>query len=72
MPRNGTSFEFVGAEKGKPADVLIVPLHSRPRPALERLTRVDKLCEDAVSLLVGIGAPGDEVGHIAHTASAGP
>ncbi|MBK8913904.1 MAG: leucyl aminopeptidase [Phycisphaerales bacterium] len=71
MPQNGTTFEFVGLQKSDAPDVLIVPLASKPAPALERLAHADRLCGGAVSSLCRAAPPGDEPGQIIHTAAGG-
>lgn len=66
MPNLGTSFEFFADPKGRNGgEVLIVPMMTKPRPAMEMLTPVDSLCDDAVSEMVEVGALGDEVGDLA-------
>jgi leucyl aminopeptidase len=68
MPNNGTVFEFVaGVRAGAGGQVLIVPLASKPKPAMQLLSQVDAYCDDAVSELVDVGAVGKDVGHLAHT-----
>jgi len=72
MSSNGTSFEFVGGEKVAPhTDVLLVPLVAKPSPPLELVSRVDAVCDDAVSELLAVKALGEEVGQAAHTTRAG-
>jgi leucyl aminopeptidase len=72
MPNNGTSFEFVSAARaGATGNVLIVPLATKPKPAMQTLSQVDAFCDDAVSELVDVGALGREVGHLAHTTRSG-
>ncbi len=68
MRENGIQFEFsAGAKSAATADVLIVPLAAKPRPALQSLARVDALCGGAVSEVVDVGALGNEAGQITHT-----
>jgi len=70
-PPNGTVFEFAPGPKGPvTADVLIVPLPAKPQPPLELVTRLDKLCDDAVSELLAVKALNEEVGRVAHTTRA--
>lgn len=72
MPNLGTSFEFFADPKGKNGgDVLIVPVITKPKPAMEMLSAVDALCDDAVSEIVDVGALGEEVGDLAHTTRRG-
>ncbi len=69
MAANGSQFEFVS---GKPiGSVLIVPLLSVPKPALNMLGQVDQLCEGAVSELLESGAIHADAGPIVHTTRAG-
>lgn len=68
MTRNGTEFAFASGKKGPMvSDVLLVPLVAKPQPPLELVTRVDKLCDDAVSELLSVRAIREEVGHLMHT-----
>ncbi|MBI5866013.1 MAG: leucyl aminopeptidase [Planctomycetes bacterium] len=67
MPNNGTTFEFVAGGRKPTADVLIVPLAAKPRPAMQMLAKIDPLCSGAVSELVELGVLCDEIGQIAHT-----
>ena len=72
MIRNGTEFAFTGGGKGPlTGDVLLVPLLAKPQPPLELVTRVDKLCDDAVSQLLAVRALREEVGQLLHTAGGG-
>lgn len=71
MSRNGTVFDFAAAEKGPAADALIVPLTSKPQPPLEFVTRVDAVCDDAISEILGCNALRDDAGATAHTTRAG-
>lgn len=70
MARNGTVFDFVGPERGS-SDVLIVPLVSKPQPAMEFAAHVDAVCDDAVSEMLGVQMLRDEAGALAHTTRAG-
>lgn len=68
MAKNGTSFEFVaGGKASSGADVLIVPLAAKPKPAMQLLSKIDAICDGAVSEIVDVGALGDELGQISHT-----
>ncbi len=67
MSKDGTRFEFFTAARASGGHTLIVPLASEPKPAMQLLSRVDALCDDAVSELVEVGALGREVGTVAHT-----
>lgn len=68
MARNGTSFEFAaGGKASAGADVLIVPLAAKPKPAMQMLSKIDAICDDAVSEIVDVGALGDDLGQISHT-----
>ncbi len=72
MSRSGTLFDFAAAEKATPpADVLLVPLTSKPQPPLELVSRADAICDDAVSELLAVKAVGEELGQIAHTTRSG-
>lgn len=72
MTHNGTVFTFTGAVKGPlTGEVLLVPVVAEPHPPLEMVTRLDKLCDDAVSELLSVKAIRDEVGHLSHTTRAG-
>lgn len=73
MPSKSRSvFEFVsGSKKETGGDVLIVPLNSKPKPAMQLVSRVDAVCDDAISELISVGALGDEVGQLGHTTRAG-
>ena len=72
MTPNGTVFDFVSGAKGPlVGDVLLVPLPAKPQPPLEQVTRVDKICDDAVSELLSVHAIRDEVGHVMHTTRGG-
>jgi leucyl aminopeptidase len=72
MPNNGTTFEFAsGARAGTGGNVLLVPLATKPKPAMQMLSQVDAFCDDAVSELVDVGAVGKDVGHLAHTTRSG-
>jgi leucyl aminopeptidase len=72
MASNGTEFVFTGGAKGPLAgDVLLVPLLAKPQPPLELVTRVDKLCDGAVSELLAVRALRDEVGQVMHTSRGG-
>ena len=72
MANNGTKFEFAGgARVSGGGHVLIVPLSTRPKPAMQMLSQVDAFCDDAVSELVDVGAVGQDVGHLAHTTRSG-
>jgi leucyl aminopeptidase len=72
MPNNGTAFEFAsGSRAGTGGHALIVPLASKPVPAMQMLSQVDAFCDDAVSELVDVGAVGKEVGQLAHTTRGG-
>lgn len=67
---NGTVFEFSSGKDGA-EDVLVVPLAVKPPPPMELVSRVDALCDDAVSELLDVGAVGDEAGRVAHTTRSG-
>ncbi|MGD8452065.1 MAG: leucyl aminopeptidase [Phycisphaerae bacterium] len=68
MNDNGTRFEFVsGAGAAPQATVLLVPLLAKPQTPLELVTRVDTICDQAVSDLIAVKAVGDDVGQLAHT-----
>ncbi len=72
MNANGTQFTFSAATKGPPdSDALLVPLPATPQPPMELVTRVDRLCDDAVSELLDVDALRDTVGHIAQTTCRG-
>ncbi|MFQ5805720.1 MAG: M17 family metallopeptidase [Phycisphaerae bacterium] len=72
MPNNGTTFEFTGGTRaGTGGNVLLVPLVTTPKPAMQMLSQVDAVCDDAVSELVDVGATGKDVGHLAHTTRGG-
>ncbi len=72
MAPNGTQFSFVGGGKGPVAgDVLLVPLLSKPHPPMELATRVDKLCDDAVSELLALRELREEAGLLLHTTRGG-
>ncbi len=72
MKRSGTAFEISAGGKGAvKGDVLLVPLAAKPQPPMEMVTRLDKLCDDAVSELLGAKAIREEVGQLAHTARSG-
>lgn len=69
---NGTKFEFVvGARDRRNDHLLIVPLCGAPRPPLELLAAPDALCDGALTRLVRLGAPSEEVGHLSHSACGG-
>ena len=73
MKPNGTVFVFKSGDKGPPTgDVLLVPLLAKPQPPMELVAHVDKLCDDAVSKLLGVSPVREEVGHLSHTIHAGP
>ena len=72
MKHNGTAFEFVADEKaGTTADVLIVPLPTKPPPPLQLVAQVDAVCHDAVSELLSVKAVREDVGHLAHSTRSG-
>lgn len=71
MGLTGTKFVFLDAAKAPAAAVLLVPLTTKPPPALELVARVDALCGGAVGELIAVKAVGEEVGHLAHTTRAG-
>lgn len=71
MSANGTRFDFDFSGRGKAPETLLVPLVAKPAPAFEMLTRVDRLCGDAVSTLLEAVSVPDEVGGISHTAASG-
>lgn len=71
MANNGTQFEFIAGAKTAAADVLIVPLASKPRPPLQLISKVDRLCDGAVNELVGVDALREKVGSVGHTTRAG-
>lgn len=72
MTQNGTAFEFVSAEKPKAgAGVLLVPLVAKPQPAMELVSHVDAICEQAVSELIAVGGLRPESGTLAHTSRPG-
>lgn len=73
MSPNGTVFAFTGGEKGPlSGNVLLVPLLAKPQPPMELVTRIDKLCNDAVSELLSVKALREEVGDLGHTTCNGP
>jgi leucyl aminopeptidase len=68
MKGTGTEFSFVAATRAKPrGNVLIVPLPAKPQPPLEHVTRVDRICDGAVSELIDVKAHRPESGRLAHT-----
>ncbi|MFN0134631.1 MAG: leucyl aminopeptidase [Phycisphaerae bacterium] len=69
MPsKSRTMFDFVaGSKKETGGDVLIVPLNSKPKPAMQLVSKIDAVCDDAVGELIEVGALADEVGALAHT-----
>lgn len=70
---NGTTFEFVGGGKSASGvDGLIVPLATKPRPAMQMVSKVDALCAGAVSEILDVKALNDELGSTAHTTRSGP
>lgn len=71
MSRDGTTFEFAACGKAPSGQVLIVPLAAKPRPALQRLAQLDRLCDGAASELVERGEPGEEAGKIGVTTRGG-
>lgn len=72
MPNTGTTFEFSSDSRSKPTGgALIVPLIAKPKPALERLTQVGALCDDAVAEVVEAGALSEEAGRATHTTRRG-
>jgi len=72
MTPNGTAYGFVSGGAGPLAgDVLLVPLLAKPQPPMELVTRVDRLCGDAVSELVSVKAVREDVGHLVHTTRRG-
>ncbi len=72
MAHNGTAFDFAAGTKGtKTGAVLIVPLAAKPQPPMELMSRVDALCDDALSGLVDVGALHEDVGHLAHSSCRG-
>jgi leucyl aminopeptidase len=72
MSDNGTTFEFAGGTRaGSGGHVLVVPLASKPKAAMQLLSPVDALCDDAVSELVEVNAVGTQVGRLSHTTRAG-
>ncbi|MEW6252500.1 MAG: M17 family peptidase N-terminal domain-containing protein, partial [Planctomycetota bacterium] len=72
MSPNGTTFSFAPAGKGPLAgEVVLIPLIAKPQPPMELVTRVDRLCGDAVSDLLAVRPLRDEVGHLMHTTSGG-
>ncbi len=69
---NGTICEFFGGEKDRGKDqVLVVPLTTKPRPAMEALSRLDEVTGGAASRLVKLDVLRDDVGRLAHTAAEG-
>lgn len=71
MP-HGTEFAFTSGGKGPATgDVLLVPLLAKPQPPLELVTRVDRVCDDAVSELLSVRALRDETGYAMHTTCGG-
>ncbi len=71
MAENGTTFQFVaGGKAADQGEVLVAPLAASPKPSMQLVSRVDRLCDQAVSRLIEVGAPGSEVGQLAHTTSA--
>ncbi len=70
MPK-AASFEFVPEKAGAAADVLLVPLLSKPQPPLQLVAPVDAQCADAVSELIAVKALGAEAGQLAHTTRSG-
>lgn len=71
MASNGTQFDFASGGRGGAADVLIVPLAAKPRPPLPLLSKVDGVCDGAVTQLLGVGALREKVGAIGHTTTGG-
>lgn len=71
MNRIGTTIEFSTAKTGSEKAVLVVPLNTKPAPAMELLAHVDKLCDDAVSELIESGALSDDVGSLGHSTRSG-
>ena len=69
MSTHGTVFEFSAGGRAGGAEVLVVPLITKPKPALQSLAHADKLCGDALGRLVETDALGDEPGATAHTVS---
>ena len=68
MADNGTTFEFSSGGRARGGGhVLVVPLTSKPKPAMQLLSQVDAYCDDAVSELVDVGAVGRDAGHVSHT-----
>ena len=70
MSSNGTSFDFTNAARSD-AKALFVPLASSPKPPMQLVTQVDKLCDGAVGELIHAGALRDEVGRLTHTTRGG-
>jgi leucyl aminopeptidase len=71
MNRSGTVIEFSTAKAATQKAVLIVPLNTKPEPAMELVAHVDKLCDDAVSEMIDSGALQDDVGALAHSTRSG-
>jgi leucyl aminopeptidase len=71
MADNGTTFEFASGTRAGGGHVLVVPLASKPKPAMQLLAQVDAYCDDAVSELVDVNAVGGDVGHLSHTTRGG-
>ena len=71
MSKDGTRFEFRTGERASAGSVLIVPLATQPKPAMQLVSRVDALCDDAVSELLAVGAAGRDIGTLAHTTRSG-
>lgn len=67
MSQNGTRFVFGDGQKGRRAEALIVPLISRPTPAMELVAGADALCDGAVSEAMGAAPLREETGGIIHT-----
>lgn len=71
MPKDGTSFGFTAAGRTTQGHVLIVPLTSKPAPAIQQLAHIDRICDGGVSELVERGDPAEDVGKIAVTTRSG-
>ncbi len=71
MSKDGTRFEFHTGQRAGGGSTLIVPLATQPKPAMQLVSQVDALCDDAVSELLSVGAAGREVGTLAHTTRSG-
>ncbi len=64
---NGVRFEFSPGTVPAIQDTLIVPLATRPKPAMQMLAKVDEISGGAASELIDLQAVGSEPGSIGHT-----